>query len=98
MTDELAAPERTDDLPGELLEILDFAALVREFASQTGFAAKLPSYLKLYQAEAEKMRPSASQMVGDLLLYLHTRPQLYTVSKEKVEIADPKNRRKKFRH
>lgn len=95
LTEDLTAPTKTDELPDDLLEVLDFASVVRDFYTRTNFEAKLPAYLKLYQEEGDKMRLSISEMVGDLLAYLKTRPQLVTFSREKVEIADPKNPKKK---
>lgn len=95
LSPDLTEPARTTDLPADLLEVLDFASLVREFNRTTGFEAKMPDYFKLYQAEGDKMRLSASQMVADLLAYLNTRPQLVAYQRVKVEIPDPKNSKKK---
>jgi len=91
---ELADPVITNDLPGELLDVLDFAPLVREFYRRSGFSLKLNDYAKNYQQAAdEKLRGSAKQMVGDLLDYLHTRPQ--TVYAEKVKTQTQKGKSKK---
>jgi hypothetical protein len=94
---DLTEPARTTDLPDDLLEVLDFAPLVREFYRKSGFETKLPDYLKLYQAEGDKMRFSASQMVGNLLDYLHTKPILLSFEKIEKEITDPKNSKKKIK-
>ncbi len=73
---ELADPVITNDLPGDLLDVLDFAPLVREFYRRSGFSAKLAQYLKTYRQSSDgQLRQSSRQLVGDLLDYLHTRPQ-----------------------
>lgn len=95
LSPDLTEPARTTDLPDDLLEVLDFAPLVREFSQKTNFAAKLPEYLQLYQAEGAKMKLPVSQMVADLLVYLNTRPITVSFEKVKVEVPDPKNPKKK---
>ncbi|HMO79613.1 MAG TPA: hypothetical protein PKD24_02370 [Pyrinomonadaceae bacterium] len=81
---ELNDPVVTMDLPGSLLDVLDFAPLVRDFYRRSTFAANLPDYLKRYrEATDAKLRPSAGEMVRELLNYLRTRPQ--TVSIERVQ-------------
>ncbi len=94
---ELNEPVRTTDLPDDLLEVLDFAPLVREFYRKSGFETKLPEYLKLYQTEGDKMRFSASQMVGNLLDYLHTKPILLSIERIETQVPDPKNSKKKVK-
>lgn len=86
-------PVKTADLPAGLIEILDFAPLVREFYRRSGIEQKLPEYAKLYQAEGDKMRFSTRQMVNDLLGYLHTRPELEYVEKIKSEGKDEKTKK-----
>jgi hypothetical protein len=73
---ELADPSRIDDLPGELLDVLDFAPLLREFYRKSGIELKMPEYIRAYQAAGDEMRPTALQMAKDILSYLHTQPQL----------------------
>lgn len=89
---ELQDPQRTVDLPADLLEVLDFSPLVREFYRRSAIAAKLEEYYKIYQQEGDKMRPSASVMVRDLLEYLNTRPQTNFIEKIKVETKDAKGK------
>ncbi len=91
---ELQDPPRSVDLPAELLEIFDYAPLVREFYRRSGISAKLDDYLKEYQKAGDAMRPSASVMVRDLLHYLHTRPQLSYIDRVKVETKDAKGKNK----
>jgi len=52
----LAAPERSDDLPGGVLEVLDFAPLVREFYKKSGIDERLLNYTRAYQAEGDRLR------------------------------------------
>ncbi|MCU1288693.1 MAG: hypothetical protein JWN60_922 [Acidobacteria bacterium] len=91
---DLADPAITNDLPGDLLDVLDFAPLVREFYRRSSFGAKINEYAKSYQATADaNLRPSAKQMVSDLLNYLHTRPQIYYSEKVKVEAQKSKSKK-----
>ena len=83
---ELADPIVTSDLPGSLLDVLDFAPLVRDFYRRSSFSGNLPEYVKLYQSASDaKLRSSSRDMVSDLLNYLHTRPQITIVEKVTVE-------------
>jgi hypothetical protein len=87
----LDAPEKSDDLPAGLLEVLDFAPLVREFY-RSGIDEKLVSYVRAYQSEGDRLREPATEMVRALLSYLHTRP--ITVSRERVEVKTPAEKKK----
>ncbi len=79
---ELADPVVTSDLPGSLLDVLDFAPLVRDFYRRSSFAGNLPEYQKRYQQASDaKLRASAREMVGELLNYLNTKPQLFVVER-----------------
>jgi hypothetical protein len=80
-TPELSDPYKTDDLPGDLLEVFDFAPLVREFYRKSNIELKLSRYMQIYNDAGDKMRPSARQMTLELLDYLHTRPQLSYLDK-----------------
>nr|HQU93602.1 hypothetical protein [Pyrinomonadaceae bacterium] len=83
---ELADPVVTSDLPGSLLDVLDFAPLVRDFYRRSSFAGNLPEYQKRYQQASDaKLRTSAREMVGELLNYLNTKPQLYVVERITTE-------------
>lgn len=83
---ELADPSVTTDLPASLLDVLDFAPLTREFYRRSTIAARLDDYVKAYRAEADGvLRTSAREMVSELLDYLHTKPQLYSAEKVKVQ-------------
>ena len=90
---DLSDPAITSDLPGELLDVLDFAPLVREFYRRSGIAAKLDVYVKDYQAATdEKLRGGTRDMVSELLDYLHTRPQ--TIYAEKVKVQADKSKKR----
>jgi hypothetical protein len=82
------APERSDDLPAGLLEVLDFAPLVQEFYRRSGIDEQMVGYVRAYQAEGDRLRAPATEMVRSLLTYLHTRP--ITSSSERVEVKNPK--------
>lgn len=83
---DLSDPVVTSDLPGNLLDVLDFAPLVRDFYRRSSIGANLNEYVKAYQKASDAaLRPSSREMVNDLLTYLHTRPQLYFAEKVKTE-------------
>lgn len=88
---DFADPVITSDLPGSLLDVLDFAPLAREFYRRSGINSKLDDYAKMYSREAEGiLRTSAREMVTELLDYLHTRPQLFATEKIKVQTQKTK--------
>jgi hypothetical protein len=89
----LDIPERSEDLPGGVLEVLDFAPLVREFYRKSGIDERLVSYRRAYQAEGDRLRQPVTEMVRTLLSYLHTRP--ITVSAERVLVRTPTAGKKK---
>ncbi len=83
---EFADPVITNDLPGSLLDVLDFAPLAREFYRRSGINSKLDAYSKMYSREADGvLRSSAREMVSELLDYLHTRPQLFASDRTQIE-------------
>lgn len=91
---DLAEPARTTSLPGDLLEVLDFSPLVREFYRSARLSEKIDIYVKDYQMAGDAMRPSTNLMVGQLLDYLHTRPQTTYVEKIKTERQVGKSNKK----
>lgn len=91
----LEAPERSEDLPAGLLEVLDFAPLVREFYQRSRFDERQAAYLRAYQAEGDRLRAPAAEMVRALLSYLHTRP--LTKSTERVAVKTPGGNKKQSR-
>jgi hypothetical protein len=83
----LDAPDRSEDLPSGILDVLDFAPLVREFYKKSGIDERLPSYMRAYQVESDRLRQPAAEMVRAILSYLHTRPII--VSTERVRVKSP---------
>lgn len=81
------APARTDDLPAGLLDVLDFAPLLREFYRKVGMDTRLPSYLRAYREEGDRLRRPTADMVRFVLSYLHTRPITTTVERVPVSNA-----------
>ena len=98
---ELSDPVRSTDLPGDLLDVLDFAPLVREFyraslGSKTEnvlVRTKIDEYVKDYQEAGSAMRPSAVEMVGELLDYLHTKPQITYIERIKNQTTNAKGKK-----
>ena len=88
----LDAPERSEQLPGSLLEVLDFAPLVREFYRRSGLDEKIVTYTRAYQAEGDRLRQPAAEMVNSVLSYLHTRP--ITVATDRVLVIAPSSKKK----
>lgn len=86
----LDSPDRSEDLPAGILEVLDFAPLVREFYKTSAIDERLVSYMRAYQAEGERMRQPAAEMVRAVLSYLHTRPIMVTNERVRVKSPDKK--------
>jgi len=83
---DLADPVVTSDLPGSLLDVLDFAPLVRDFYRRSSFSGNSNDYARSYLAVADgRLRSSAREMVSELLTYLQTKPQLYFSEKIRTE-------------
>jgi hypothetical protein len=100
---DLNEPARATDLPGDLLEVLDFSPLVRQFyrsvikvtdasgaEKNTTVGARIEEYYKEYQATGDALRPSTARMVRDLLDYLHTKPQTIYAEQIKTEVKTSK--------
>ncbi|HEX8650490.1 MAG TPA: hypothetical protein VF708_06595 [Pyrinomonadaceae bacterium] len=87
------SPVRTDDLPAGLLEVLDFAPLVREFYQKSKIDERLPDYIQAYQGEGDRLRQPTARMIHSVLSYLHTQPVI-TVA-ERVPVKSPGDSRKK---
>ncbi len=91
---ELADPVVMNDLPGSLLDVLDFAPLAREFYRRSTLATKLDDYVKEYRRDSDGvLRSSAREMVSELLDYLHTRPVLTITEKVKTQTQKGKSKR-----
>lgn len=88
----LEAPVRSEDLPGSLLAVLDFAPLVQEFYRRSNIQENIPSYTRAYQAEGDRLRQPTAEMVRSVLSYLHTRP--ITTAVERVKVKPPTTSKK----
>jgi hypothetical protein len=93
---DLIEPNRTEDLPGDLLDVLDYSPLVREFYRKANFGQKIDEYVKLYQKSGDELRPSTSLMIRQLLDYMHTRPQIIYIEKVKTQSQPAKKGRTKL--
>jgi hypothetical protein len=89
---DLGDPVRTTDLPGDLLEVLDFAPLVREFYRRA-LSAKFDDYVKDYQKVGDALRPSTIEMTRELLEYLHTKPETGYIERIKTDVKDVKGKK-----
>lgn len=90
---DFAAPARSEDLPSGVIDVLDFAPLVREFYRQTAFAEKLPGYINMYRAAGDEMRRPAIEAARNVLAYLNTRPE--TTVLERVQASGEADAKKK---
>lgn len=87
----LEAPPRSEELPGSLLEVLDFAPLVREFYRRSNIEDNLPVYTRAYQSESDVLRQPTAEMIRDVLSYLHTRPIAFSIERVQVKpLTTPK--------
>ena len=89
----LEAPARSEELPVSLLEVLDFAPLVREFYQRSRIGEDLVGYTRAYQAEGDRLRKPTAEVVRSVLTYLHTRPVI--LSFERVLVSAPTAGKKK---
>lgn len=87
------APTRSDDLPSGLLEVLDFAPLVREFYRQSGIEERMPEYLRMARAEGDNLRRPVGELVRAVVSFLNTR--VVTTVVERVPTAGPSSGSKK---
>jgi hypothetical protein len=84
---EFEAPPRSEDLPKGLLEVLDFAPLLKDFYRLANMEQNLPGYIRAYQVEGDRLRRPTAEMIRAVLSYLHTRP--ITVTGERVLVKSP---------
>lgn len=92
---DLADPVVTVDLPGSLLDVLDFAPLVREFYRRSSFSGNISEYVKTYQRTSdERVRGSATEMVSEILSYLNTKPRTTIVERVETESRRSKGKSK----
>jgi hypothetical protein len=87
----LEAPLRSEELPTSLLEVLDFAPLVKEFYRRANIEENLNAYTREYQGESDRLREPTAEMIRDVLSYLHTRPISYSLERVQVRpLTTPK--------
>ena len=97
---DLAEPTREVDLPGDLLEVLDFSPLVRQFYrsgirtadGSVTVGQRIDALFAEYQKAGDAMRPSAAIMIREIVDYLNTRPQLTIVEQKRVETKGAKGK------
>jgi hypothetical protein len=65
-----------DRLPDDVRAITDFALLLEEFYTATGFSKLLPKYVAEYMKAAQSYPQAAGIALGAVLVYLHTEPVL----------------------
>ena len=88
----LDAPERSLDLPDDLLEVLDYSTLVAEFYKSPGVSQKIDGYYSKYQKAGSNLNPTAKEMVREVLDYLHTKPELTYY--ERIKVASTRKNKK----
>lgn len=87
------APQRSDDLPSGVLDVLDFVPLLREFYKQSGMDARMSTYLQQHRAAGERLREPSIDMARSVLAYLNTRPETTII--ERVKVTDASANKKK---
>jgi hypothetical protein len=87
------APQRSDDLPSGVLDVLDFVPLLREFYKQSGMDARMSGYVQAHRAAGERLREPSIDMARAVLAYLNTRPETTIV--ERLKADDPSASKKK---
>jgi hypothetical protein len=88
---EFEPPDRSDEVPAGVLEVLDFSQLLREFYRKSGIDERIGSYLRDYQSEGDRLRQPSSDLVREILTYLHTRP--ITVTTVRMLVKAPTARK-----
>ncbi|MGH9941558.1 MAG: hypothetical protein ACRD9R_04255 [Pyrinomonadaceae bacterium] len=86
------SPAHTEDLGAGVLDLLDFVPLLREFYRQSGIGERLPAYLRDHQAEGDRLRRPAAEMIDSVISYLRTQPQ--TIVFERVQTNSSAQARK----
>ncbi len=87
------APQRSDDLPSGVLDVLDFVPLLREFYKQAGMDERLNGYVQMHRAAGDRLREPSIDMARAALGYLNTRPE--TIIVERVRMDEQTAKQKK---
>jgi tetratricopeptide (TPR) repeat protein len=90
---DFTAPQRSDDLPSGVLDVLDFVPLLREFYKQSGMDARMSTYIQQHRAAGERLREPSVDMARSVLSYLNTRPETTII--ERVKVTDASAKKKK---
>jgi len=102
---DFAEPARTAELPADLLEVLDYSPLIREFhrASITvsdgrsmTVGKRLDEHFKDFVSAGDSMKMSAAVMILGVLDYLHTKPRLTILEETKIETVNPRRPKEKI--
>jgi tetratricopeptide (TPR) repeat protein len=102
---EFTDPARTAELPADLLEVLDYSPLLKEFHRSSITLAdgrsvtvgrRLDEYFKEFEAEGDSMRLSAAVMIVGVLDYLHTKPRLTILEENRIETVNPRRPKEKI--
>ncbi|HEX8197222.1 MAG TPA: hypothetical protein VF571_13600 [Pyrinomonadaceae bacterium] len=101
---DFLTPARSTELPAGLLEVLDFAPLVKEFYSAQfepepkrimRLSEKVSDLLIQYKAFGDQLRPEVSTMVRELTSFLNTRPQTVYFERITTKAQPAKEKSKK---
>jgi hypothetical protein len=87
------APQRSEDLPSGVLDVLDFAPLLREFYKQSGLDERMNTYMQMHRAAGDRLREPSIDMARSVLAYLNTRPETTVV--ERIKVDDQSAKQKK---
>ncbi len=90
---EFEAPARTDDLFPGVLDVLDFAPLVREFYHKSGIEARMSDYYRQHLAAGDNLRRPTAEMVRATLAFLHTRPVTSVLERIASSSASPQKKK-----
>jgi len=102
---DFAEPTRTAELPADLLEVLDYSPLVREFhranitlsdGRSTTVGKRLDEHFKEFAVAGDAMRGSTAMMIVGVLDYLHTKPRLTILEENKIESVNPRRPKEKI--
>ena len=87
------APQRSDDLPSGVLDVLDFVPLLREFYKQSGMDERLNGYIQMHRAAGDRLRGPSIDMARAALAYLNTRPETVVVERVKMDEQSAKQKK-----
>lgn len=77
----LDVPARTDELPGGVLEVLDFAPLVRDYYAKANLGELQANYTTASRAIGDSLRPGVAGMLRTVLNRFRVRPTLTVIER-----------------